>query len=136
MLYDLIFDNKEKTVKVTDGVLKGVLFKELASEHELYVPSCGCWMSHTSQALRFQDYIDTTLTFRAFVQKCLDETSDKYGVKKTLKMTGMSRASYYRGMQAKHQRSDSEFNKYLKSLEPIESVFNALHNARANVKEN
>lgn len=47
----------------------------------------------------------------------------------------MSQAGYYRDMQAKHQRSDSVFNKYLKSLEPIDIVFNALHNARANAKE-
>lgn len=134
MLYEVKFDNKENTVKVETGVLKGVPFKELAVSHELYLPSCGCWMSHTSQALRFQDYIDTTLTFREFVQKCLNETSNNYGVNEVLRMTGMTRASYYRGMQTDHQRSDSGFNKYLRNLEPIKIVFNALHNARA--KEN
>lgn len=139
MLYEVFIDDrKNKTVKVEDGVLKGVPFKALVSDHELYVPSCGCWMNVTSQALIYQDYLDTTLTFREFVKKCLDAHSDKYGVKSTLKMTGMTRASYYRGMQTDHQRSDSGFNKYLRSLEPIEIVFNALHNARAkkNTKEN
>ena len=134
MLYEVKFDNKENAVQVETGVLKGVPFKELAVSHELYLPSCGCWMSHTSQALRFQDYIDTTLTFREFVQKCLSETAHSYGVNEVLRMTGMTRASYYRGMQTDHQRSDSGFNKYLRNLEPIKIVFNALHNART--KEN
>lgn len=128
------------TVEATEGPLKDIQFKELVSDYCLPVDvgdsSRGCSMSTTDQALIFQEYLDTSLSFRDFVKKCLAENTDWYGLKDTLQRTGLTHQSYKRGMQAEHQRRDSGFNKYLRSLEGIEKVFNALRDTRASVNGN
>ena len=128
------------TVEATEGPLKGIQFKELASDYCLPVTTIhgpgDVSMNVTGQALIFQDYLDTSLSFRNFVKKCLAEYNEWYGLKATLQETGLTYQSYKRGMQAEHQRRDSGFNKYLRSLEGIETVFNALRDARASVKDN
>lgn len=128
------------TVEATEGPLKGIQFKELGSDHPLPVTTISgphnVSMSVPGQALVFQEYLDTSLSFRDFVKKCLKENTECYGLKDTLNMTGLTYQTYKRGMQAEHQRRDSGFNKYLRSLEGIETVFNALRDARANVKDN
>ena len=137
--YNVTYDVTGKTVEATEGPLKGIKFKELASDHCLPVDigdSSGCSMNVTGQALIFQDYLDTSLTFRDFVKKCLEDNTDWRGLKDTINMTGLTYQTYKRGMQAERQRRDSGFNKYLRSLEGIETVFNALRDARASVKDN
>ena len=128
------------TVEATEGPLKGIQFKELASDYCLPVATIhgpgDVSMNVTGQALIFQDYLDTNLSFRNFVKKCLAEYNEWYGLKATLQITGLTYQSYKRGMQAEHQRRDSGFNKYLRSLEGIETVFNALRDARTSVKDN
>ena len=138
--YNVTHDPTGKTVEATEGLLKGIQFKELASDHRLPVATiygpCDVRMSVTGQALIFQEYLDTSLSFRDFVKKCLKENTDWYGLKDTLEMTGLTYQTYKRGMEAEHQRRDSGFNKYLRGLEGVEEVFNALRNARASVKDN
>lgn len=128
------------TVEATEGPLKGIKFKEIASDYCLPVATVynphDIFMSVTSQALIFQEYLDTSLSFRDFVKKCLKENTIGYGLKDTLQMTGLTYQSYKRGMQADHQRRDSGFNRYLRSLEGIEAVFNALRDVRASVNGN
>lgn len=134
------YDPTGKTVEATEGLLKGIQFKELASDYCLPVATVSdphnVYMSVTGQALIFQDYLDTSLTFRDFVKKCLKENTKWYGLKDTLDITGLTYQTYKHGMQAEHQRRDSGFNKYLRSLEGVETVFNALRDARTSVKGN
>lgn len=138
--YNVAYDVTGKTVEATEGPLKGIKFKELASDYCLpvttnYGPG-DVSMSVTGQALIFQDYLDTNLSFRDFVKKCLKENTEWYGLKDTLRKTGLTYQTYKRGMQAEHQRRDSGFNKYLRNLDGIEEVFNALRDARTSVKDN
>lgn len=130
MKYDVKF-NEDGTVEVTKGLLKGIKFPEEGSHNSFYISNCGVYMSHTSQALMFQDYLDTSLTFRQYVQKCLKENTKNIGLKDTLYMTGLSYTSYKNGINSDHQRKNSGFNKYLRSLVGVKLVFNALHNERA-----
>lgn len=130
MKYDVKF-NEDNTLSVDKGVLKGYKFPNEGSDHSFPIESCGVSMSHTLQALLFQDYLDTTLTFRQFVQKCLKENTKWRGLKDTLYMTGLSYTSYKNGINSDHQRKNAGFEKYLRSLEGVHLVFNALHNERA-----
>lgn len=130
MKYEVKF-NDDNTVEVTEGLLKGYKFPEEGSEHSFPIESCGAYMSHVSQALRFQDYLDTSMTFRQFVQKCLKENTKIRGLKDTLYATGLSYTSYKNGINAQHQRKNAGFEKYLRSLVGVNLVFNALHNERA-----
>lgn len=130
MKYEVKF-NEDGTVEVTTGLLKGIKFPNKGSHYSFPIESCGVHMSHTFQALRFQDYLDTTLTFRQFVQKCLKENTKSRGVKDTLYDTGLSYTSYKNGINADHQRKNAGFEKYLRSLVGVNLVFNALHNERA-----
>lgn len=134
------YDQSGKTVEAADGLLKGIQFKVLASDYCLPLTTVNCphdvYLSNTDQALIFQDYLDISLTFRDFVKKCLKENTVCYGLKDTLNMTGLTYQTYKHGMQAEHQRRNSGFNKYLRSLEGVEEVFNALRDARASVKDN
>lgn len=123
--------NKDGTLSVDKGLLKGYRFPNEGSHFSFPIVSCGVSMSHVEQALRFQDYLDTSMTFRQFVQKCLKENTDWRGLKDTLYATGLSYTSYKSGINTDHQRKDSGFNKYLRSLEGVTLVFNALHNERA-----
>ena len=138
--YNVTYDATVNTVEATEGPLKGIQFKELASNYCLPVATVygphDVSMSVTGQALIFQEYLDTRLSFRDFVKKCLEENTDWYGIKDTLQKTGLTYQNYKHGMQAEHQRRDSGFNKYLRSLEGIKTVFNALRDARASVKDN
>lgn len=131
MKYEVKINKKDNTVEVTDGVLKGYKFPNEGSIVSFPIESCGVYMSHVLQALRFQDYLDTSMTFRQFVQNCLKENTEWRGLKDTLNITGLSYTSYKNGINASHQRKNSGFNKYLESLEGVHLVFNALHNERA-----
>ena len=132
MKYEVKYNREDNTVEATTGLLKGIKFPEEGSDISFPIVSCGAYISHTSQALRFQDYLDTTLTFRQFVQKCLKENTEWRGsIKDTLYATGLSYTSYKNGINTDHQRKNSGFNKYLESLEGVRLVFNALHNERA-----
>lgn len=131
MDYKINFNKKDKTVSVDKGVLKGYKFPDECSKYSFPIESCGVSMSHTVQAILFQDYLDTTVTFREFVQKCLKENTENHGIKSTLDMTGLTYTSYKNGINSIHQRKNSDFNKYLESLEGVHLVFNSLHNERA-----
>lgn len=139
-IMDINYDATGNTVEATEGPLKGIKFKVLASDYCLPVATVygphDVYMSVSGQALIFQEYLDTSLSFRDFVKKCLKENTVCYGLKDTLQMTGLTYQSYKRGMQADHQRRDSGFNKYLRSLEGIEAIFNALRDTRVSVKDN
>ena len=134
------YDPSGNTVEAAEGILKGIKFKELASDYCLPLTTVNgphdVYLSNTDQALIFQNYFDTSLSFKDFVKKCLKENTEWYGLKDTLTMTGLTYQTYKHGMQAEHQRRNSGFNKYLRSLEGIETVFNALRDARASVKDN
>lgn len=130
MKYEVKF-NEDGTVEVKKGLLKGYKFPDEGSCNNFYISACGVNMSHTVQALIFQDYLDTSLTFRQFVQKCLKENTSIRGLKDTLYITGLSYTSYKNGINSDHQRKNSGFNKYLESLVGVHLVFNALHNERA-----
>lgn len=139
-LRNINYDENENTVEATDGPLKGIKFKVLPSDYCAPLTTThgphDVYLSNTDQALIFQDYLDTSLSFNDFVKKCLKENTVCYGLKDTLTMTGLTYQTYKRGMQSDHQRRDSGFNKYLRSLEGVEKVFNALRDARASVKDN
>lgn len=130
MKYEVKF-NDDGTVEVTDGLLKGYRFPDEGSHNSFYISTCGVYMSHTLQALMFQEYLDTRLNFRQFVQKCLKENTEERGLKDTLYITGLSYTSYKNGISTDHQRKNAGFEKYLRSLIGVHLVFNALHNERA-----
>lgn len=130
MKYEVKF-NEDGTVEVEDGLLKGYKFPDEGSCNSFYISACGVYMSHVMQALIYQDYLDTSMTFRQFVQKCLKENTEWKGLKNTLSITGLSYTSYKNGIDADHQRKNAGFEKYLRSLVGVHLVFNALHNERA-----
>lgn len=131
MKYEIKFVDNDKAVEVENGILKGYKFPNECADHSFPIESCSVSMSHVIQAITFQDYLDTTLTFRQFVQKCLKENTENHGLKNTLDITGLSYASYKNGINSDHQRKNSGFEKYLRSLIGVNLVFNALHNERA-----
>lgn len=130
MKYEVKF-NEDETLSVDKGVLKGYKFPDEGSKYSFPIESCGVYMSHALQALIYQDYLDTNLTFREFVQNCLKENTALRGLKDTLNITGLSYTSYKNGINSRRQRKNSGFEKYLRSLIGVHLVFNALHNERA-----
>lgn len=131
MKYEVKFNKEDNTVEVTEGVLKGYKFPDIGSKFSFPIESHGVYMSHVLQALIYQDYLDTSMTFRKFVQKCLKENTENKGLKDTLDITGLSYTSYKNGINAEHQRKNAGFEEYLRSLVGVHLVFNALHNERA-----
>lgn len=129
MLHKVEYNKFNGTVKATDGILEGIEFKQIPSWSKL--PLAGHQIHTTREALVYQDFIDTTYSFRDFVKKCLRENTLKNGLGDSLVISHLSPMAYYRGMKAEHQRYDSAFNKYVRDLKGIEMVFNELHNARA-----
>ena len=140
IIRNINYDQSGKTVEAAEGLLKGIQFKVLASDYCIPLTTThgphDVSLSNSDQALIFQDYLDTSLSFRDFVKKCLKENTVCYGLEDTLNMTGLTRQTYKHGIEAEHQRRDSGFNKYLRSLEGVEIVFNALRDARTSVKDN
>lgn len=131
MKYDLSYNKTHNLVTVNSGLLKGYTFPLKHATHGFNLrcddKSSEILMTTTDQALIFQDYLDTSMNFRQFVQKCLKENTKTKGLKNTLNMTGLSYTSYKNGINSDHQRKDSKFNKYLESLLGVHQVFNALH---------
>ena len=66
--------------------------------------------------------------FRDCVQFWLKATASRKGLDYVLKITGLSKASYYRGVSSKHERKNSDFDKYLAGLQPVKVVFDSLYN--------
>ena len=125
MKYNLSYNKTYKVATVNNGVLKGYTFPLKAADYGFPIKG-NIIMATTDQALIFQDYLDTNLTFRQFVQKCLKENTENKGLKNTLNITGLSYTSYKSGITKDHQRKDSKFNKYLDNLLGVHQVFNTL----------
>lgn len=122
-----------KVILAKDGILAGRKFIEFKSKYGL--PIGATLLKTTEDALANQNLLDTTYEFRGFVKYCLRKYQKEHGLKATLKLTGLSKSAYYRGLNSDRQRFDSKFNKYLKSLAGVEIVFDALHNISSLAKE-
>ena len=85
----------------------------------------------TEDALRFSDALwlyGEFNDFRDCVQFWLKATAHRKGLNYVLKITGLSKAAYYRGVSYKHERKNSDFDKYLAGLLPVKAVFDDMYN--------
>lgn len=129
---DSVLDKKRtdfKPVVARSGVLKGTAFMNLVAKHPLPLSKFDMVYS-TADALQHQDLIwlhGEFADFRDMVQSYLVTYAKENGVKEVLRITGLSKAAYYRGINSDSQRADSAFNKYLKNLAGVELVYNQLH---------
>lgn len=123
-----------KVILAKDGILAGSKFVGFNSKNGL--PIGTSVLKSTEDALSNTSLLDTTYDFRGFVKHCLRKYQKERGLKATLALVGLSKSSYYRGMNADSQRFDSKFNQYVRSLAGIEAVFNCLHNIRSLTEKN
>lgn len=114
-----------KVILAKDGILAGRKFIEFKSKYGL--PVGNILLKTTEDALANQNSLDTTYEFRDFVKYCLRKYQKERGLKATLKITGLSKSAYYRGLNSGHQRFDSKFNQYVCSLTGIKIVFDCLY---------
>ena len=84
----------------------------------------------TEDALKFSDALWLCGEFNDFrdcVQFWLKVTAHRKGLNYVLKITGLSKAAYYRGVSSKHERKNSDFDKYLAGLYPVKAVFDDMY---------
>lgn len=124
----------EKTVLSTEDedVLRvaGAFWLNTKRKTDLPVLPIGKYLIKTTEdALNFADVIwlhGEFDNFRDCVRFWLKATAYRKGLNYVLKITGLSKASYYRGVGSKHERKNSDFDKYLAGLYPVEMIFDAM----------
>lgn len=125
-----------ETFKFADGSImttSGILKDTIIANHKCktVLPIGKHLIKTTEDALKFSD--DLWLygefnDFRDCVQFWLKATAYRKGLNYVLKITGLSKASYYRGVSSSHERKKSDFDKYLAGLLPVKAVFEDVYN--------
>ena len=120
----------------TSGILKDTIVTNRKCKTAL--PLGKHLIKTTEDALKFSDTLwlyGEFDNFRDCVQFWLKATTYRKGLNYVLKITGLSKAAYYRGVSSKHERKNSDFDKYLAGLQPIEGVFDAIYNRHNRAKK-
>lgn len=113
----------------TSGILKDTIVTNRKCKTVL--PIGERLIKTTEDALKFSDTLWLNGEFDGFrdcVQFWLKATAYRKGLNYVLKITGLSKASYYRGVCSKHERKNSDFDKYLAGLQPVKVVFDTMCN--------
>ena len=119
----------------TSGILKDTIVTNRKCKTAL--PLGKHLIKTTEDALKFSDALrlyGEFDNFRDCVQFWLKATTYRKGLNYVLKITGLSKAAYYRGVSSKHERKNSDFDKYLAGLQPIEAVFDTMYNRHNRAK--
>lgn len=119
----------------TSGILKDTIITNRKCKTAL--PLGNHLIKTTEDALKFSDGLwlyGEFNDFRDCVQFWLKATAYRKGLNYVLKITGLSKASYYRGVSSKHERKNSDFDKYLADLQPVKAVFDDMYNRYNRVK--
>ena len=112
----------------TNGILKDTIITRRKCKTVL--PLGKQLIKTTDDALKFSDALwlyGEFNDFRDCVQFWLKATAYRKGLNYVLKITGLSKAAYYRGVSSKHERRNSDFDKYLAGLLPVETVFDGMY---------
>ncbi len=112
----------------TSGILKDTIITDRKCKTVL--PLGKNLIKTTYDALKFSDALwlyGEFDDFRDCVQFWLKVTAYRKGLNYVLKITGLSKAAYYRGVSSKHKRKNSDFDKYLAGLYPVEAVFDDMY---------
>ena len=113
----------------TSGILKDTMITNRKCKTAL--PIGKNLIKSTEDALKFSDAIwlyGDFDDFRDCVQFWLKATAYRKGLNYVLKITGLSKAAYYRGVSSKQKKKNSDFDKYLAGLLPVKVVFDDMHN--------
>ena len=112
----------------TSGILKDTIITNRKCKTAL--PFGKHLIKTTEDALKFSDALwlyGEFDDFRDCVQFWLKATAYRKGLNYVLKITGLSKAAYYRGVSSKNKRKNSDFDRYLAGLQPVEVVFDGMH---------
>lgn len=129
-----------KTIKLendndvlTNGIVNGVINGDFKC---LTVLPIGSYLIKTiDDALKFSDALwlhGEFDSFRDCVQFWLKATASRKGLDYVLKNTGLSKASYYRGVSSIQERKHSQFDNYLACLYPVQLVFDTMREQYVN----
>ena len=113
----------------TSGILKDTIVTNRKCKTAL--PLGKHLIKTTEDVLKFSDALwlyGEFNDFRDCVQFWLKATAYRKGLSYVLKITGLSKAAYYRGVSSKHERKNSDFDKYLAGLQPVKAFFDAMYN--------
>ena len=119
---------RNDNIVTTSGILKDTIITNRKCKTAL--PLGKHLIKTTEEALKFSDALwlyGEFNDFRDCVQFWLKATAYRKGLSYVLKITGLSKASYYRGVGSKHERKNSDFDKYLAGLEPVKVVFDDMY---------
>ena len=119
---------KNGNIITTSGILKDTISTNRKCENDL--PLGKNLIKTTEDALKFSDALwlyGEFDNFRDCVQFWLKATAHRKGLNYVLKITGLSKAAYYRGVSSKDKRKNSDFDKYLAGLYPVEAVFDGMY---------
>ena len=113
----------------TSGILKDTIITNRKCKTAL--PLGKHLIKTTEDALKFSDALwlyDEFNDFRDCVQFWLKATAYRKGLNYVFKITGLSKAAYYRGISYKQERKNSDFDKYLAGLQPVKTIFDEMYN--------
>lgn len=128
------FENGD--IITTSGILKDTIIT--GRKCKTVLPLGKNLIKTTEDALKFSDALwlyGEFDNFRDCVQFWLKATAYRKGLNYVLKITGLSKAAYYRGMSSKDKRKNSDFDKYLAGLLPVKAVFDDVYNRYNHVKK-
>ena len=123
-----------KTFNLTNGNIittSGILKDTITTNFKCvtFLPIGNYLIKTTEDALRFSDALwlhGEFDDFRDCVQFWLKATAYREGLDYVLKITGLSKASYYRGVSSSHERKNSDFDEYLAGLYPVKLIFDTM----------